>query len=94
MACESADEPIKKMKIKSMLENQAFQDVFCWSPSGTTFLVKDTNEFSKTILPKHFKHCNFASFVRQLNKYDFHKIRNNAEENQKLYGDQAKSSQS
>ncbi|KAI8330013.1 hypothetical protein EDC96DRAFT_549028 [Choanephora cucurbitarum] len=75
-------------KLFRMLENQAFQDVFCWSPSGTTFLVKDTNEFSKTILPKHFKHCNFASFVRQLNKYDFHKIRNNAEENQKLYGDQ------
>ncbi|KAI8385753.1 hypothetical protein BD560DRAFT_169498 [Blakeslea trispora] len=71
-----------------MLENQDFQDVFCWSSSGTTFLVKDTNQFSKSILPQHFKHCNFASFVRQLNKYDFHKIRNNADENQKLYGDQ------
>ncbi|GAA5812071.1 hypothetical protein MFLAVUS_005520 [Mucor flavus] len=71
-----------------MLENKAFKDVFCWDPSGTTFLVKDTNEFSKSILPKHFKHCNFASFVRQLNKYDFHKIRSNADETQKLYGDQ------
>ncbi|KAI9341583.1 hypothetical protein BD770DRAFT_447724 [Pilaira anomala] len=71
-----------------MLENKAFKDVFCWDPSGTTFLVKDTNEFSKSILPKHFKHCNFASFVRQLNKYDFHKIRSNADESQKLYGDQ------
>ncbi|OAD08416.1 heat shock factor-type transcription factor, partial [Mucor lusitanicus CBS 277.49] len=71
-----------------MLENQAFKDVFCWDPSGTSFLVKDTNEFSKSILPKHFKHCNFASFVRQLNKYDFHKIRSNADETNKLYGDQ------
>ncbi|RCI01539.1 kinase-regulated stress-responsive transcription factor skn7, partial [Rhizopus stolonifer] len=75
-------------KLFRMLENQAFQDVFCWSPSGNSFLVKDTNEFSKTILPKHFKHCNFASFVRQLNKYDFHKIRSHADENHKLYGDQ------
>lgn len=34
------------------------------------------NEFSKSILPPVYNHSNFASFVRQLNKYDFHKIRN------------------
>ena len=39
-------------------------------------MVKDMNEFSLTILPRTFKHSNFASFVRQLNKYDFHKIKN------------------
>lgn len=45
-----------------------------WSPSGTSFLVLDEDEFSKTLIPDLFKHNNYASFVRQLNMYGFHKV--------------------
>ena len=57
-----------------MLEDTSFQDVVSWGPHGDCFVVKDMNEFTKSILPRMFKHSNFASFVRQLNKYDFHNV--------------------
>ena len=45
-----------------------------WSPNGASFLVLDEDEFSKTLIPDLFKHNNYASFVRQLNMYGFHKV--------------------
>ncbi|KAI8343839.1 hypothetical protein BD560DRAFT_411901 [Blakeslea trispora] len=75
-------------KLFSMLEENTYPQVFSWGIDGNTFVVKDPNEFARHILPKHFKHSNFASFVRQLNKYDFHKLRM-PEDGQRIYGDQA-----
>jgi hypothetical protein len=46
-----------------------------WDVGPDRCMVQDMNEFTKSILPRMFKHSNFASFVRQLNKYDFHKVR-------------------
>ncbi|TCD71573.1 hypothetical protein EIP91_007320 [Steccherinum ochraceum] len=63
-------------KLYKMLEDTSCADVVAWGPRGDCFVVKDMNEFATTILPRVFKHSNFASFVRQLNKYDFHKVRN------------------
>jgi heat shock transcription factor len=45
-----------------------------WSEHGRSFLVIDEDEFSKTLIPDLFKHNNYASFVRQLNMYGFHKV--------------------
>ncbi|KAI0027777.1 HSF-type DNA-binding-domain-containing protein, partial [Vararia minispora EC-137] len=63
-------------KLYKMLEDQSCQNIVSWGPHGDCFVVKDMNEFTKSILPRMFKHSNFASFVRQLNKYDFHKVKN------------------
>ncbi|EJU00813.1 hypothetical protein DACRYDRAFT_23137 [Dacryopinax primogenitus] len=63
-------------KLFRMLEDPSFSNVVSWNPVGDAFVVRDMTEFTKTILPRLFKHSNFASFVRQLNKYDFHKVKN------------------
>ncbi|KAJ7591602.1 HSF-type DNA-binding-domain-containing protein [Mycena floridula] len=73
-------------KLYKMLEDQSFQHVVSWGPQGDCFVVKDMNEFTKSILPRMFKHSNFASFVRQLNKYDFHKVKNTDDN---AYGEQS-----
>ncbi|KAJ3196157.1 kinase-regulated stress-responsive transcription factor skn7 [Irineochytrium annulatum] len=73
-------------KLYKMLEDDSFSGILAWGDLGDSFVVKEPSDFARTILPKHFKHNNFASFVRQLNKYDFHKIKSGDEKN---YGEQA-----
>ncbi|WPH00089.1 response regulator [Acrodontium crateriforme] len=74
-------------KLYKMLESPQDESVVRWGNEGDSFVVLENEKFTKHILPKHFKHSNFASFVRQLNKYDFHKVRHNNEEGgQSPYG--------
>jgi hypothetical protein len=46
-----------------------------WSDDGTSFEILDLTRFVQEILPIVFRHQNYPSFVRQLNKYSFSKIR-------------------
>ncbi|TAQ89847.1 hypothetical protein B7494_g1806 [Chlorociboria aeruginascens] len=68
-------------KLYKMLEDPAYESIVRWGKGGESFVVLENEKFTKSILPKHFKHSNFASFVRQLNKYDFHKVRQSNEDN-------------
>lgn len=61
------------LKFYSFLEDGKNTDLIRWSDDGNSFIVLDEDEFAKTLIPELFKHNNYASFVRQLNMYGFHK---------------------
>lgn len=60
-------------KLSSFLDESKNTDLIRWSDDGNSFIVLDEDEFARTLIPELFKHNNYASFVRQLNMYGFHK---------------------
>ncbi|CAN0901264.1 Heat shock factor protein HSF30 [Linum grandiflorum] len=70
---DSAPPPFLK-KTFEMVEDLETDPIVSWSKNRDSFVVWDSHEFSKFLLPKYFKHSNFSSFIRQLNTYGFRKI--------------------
>jgi heat shock transcription factor 1 len=62
-------------KTYEILCDNSLSSIVSWNDDGKSFSVKNVKEFSEQVLPMYFKHSNFASFVRQLNMYNFHKVR-------------------
>lgn len=46
-----------------------------WSADGLSFIVSDTAAFAREVIPRYYRHSNWASFVRQLNSYRFHRFK-------------------
>lgn len=66
--------PLFLLKTFSILETSD-PSIVAWSEIGDSFLVKDANRFGSEIIPSHFNHNKFSSFIRQLNFYGFRKVK-------------------
>ncbi|KAL0300759.1 UNVERIFIED_CONTAM: Heat stress transcription factor A-7a [Sesamum radiatum] len=62
-------------KTFSIVNDPNTNSLISWNLLGTSFIVWDPLRFSAEILPRHFKHGNFSSFVCQLNQYGFRRVR-------------------
>ena len=56
-------------KLYEIFNSNEFRDCCRWGATEESIVVFEVEIFSKKVLPKYFKHSNYASFVRQLNMY-------------------------
>ncbi|KAI4380862.1 hypothetical protein MLD38_007001 [Melastoma candidum] len=62
------------LKTFEIVEDPLTDTVVSWSQARNSFVIWDVPGFASTLLPRHFKHNNFSSFIRQLNTYGFRKV--------------------
>ena len=63
------------MQLYQILEDKNNEKIIHWGNDGKYFIIENLYDFTEKILPKYYNHSNYASFVRQLNKYNFHKLK-------------------
>jgi hypothetical protein len=73
------------VKLFEILKVKQYHIYITWTEDGNCLKIKDMSGLTKKILPKYFKHHNYASFVRQLNMYNFHKLRNQGNFNEQIF---------
>eukprot|EP00967_Tisochrysis_lutea_P075907 scaffold102443_cov35-Tisochrysis_lutea.AAC.2 len=61
-------------KLYKMVDEEDTNEIVAWTQAGDALIVLDPEAFAQKLLPLHFKHNNFSSFVRQLNTYGFSKV--------------------
>ena len=63
------------VKLFTILKDDKFSNFIYWSEDGLSIIIPNQNTFIKKVLPKFCNTRNYSSFVRQLNMYNFKKIK-------------------
>ena len=78
-------EPSFLVKLYNILNENEFNSVIHWSKDGQSIIISDPSVLSKRVLPRYYNHHNYASFVRQLNMYNFRKVRTDQKSHEQKY---------
>ena len=81
----SKAEPSFLVKLYKILNENEYNPYIHWSTDGKSIIISDSNGLTKKVLPKFYNHHNFASFVRQLNMYNFHKVKTDPKSAEQKY---------
>ena len=63
------------VKLYTILNEKKYSEYISWSKDGLSFIIPNQNNFMKKVIPNVYNLHKFSSFVRQLNMYNFHKIK-------------------
>jgi len=63
--------PMRLHKILSMPEYEAY---ITWLPHGRAWRIINKVFFEKKVIPHHFRHARYASFMRQVNGWGFNRV--------------------
>ena len=68
-------------KLHAILSNPLFSSIISWLPHGRSWKVLQPELFEKEIIPRYYRHRSLASFMRQVNGWGFHRIKQGADRN-------------
>lgn len=73
-------------RLYTIVNNPENHSLINWTESGDHFIIYNPTEFAEKILTqKEFNSANYASFIRQLNNYDFHKVKNRSKDKHDIF---------
>jgi len=62
-------------KLYDLATSEEYSETCGFNAAGDAFAIHNVRTLEEGALPEYFYHCNYNSFVRQLNQYGFRKVR-------------------